>query len=72
MNNSYFYRLRRESEQADRELEESQRETARLREVSRIVDQNVQRLRERVAAQRSQREAAQQAVHTPREGADQA
>ena len=41
----------------DRELEESQRETARLREVLRVSEQNVQLLRERVAAQRARRAA---------------
>ena len=48
-------RLRQESEQVDRELEESQRETARLREVLRTREQEVQRLWERVAAQRARR-----------------
>ena len=86
----------RESAQIDRELEESQRETASLREDLRIVQQHEQRLRELVAAQcsrrellriheqqpqrlheivaahRSRREADQQALHTLREGADQA
>ena len=63
----YFYfelllfRLRRESAQVDRELEESQRETARLREVLRLREVEVQRLRERVAAQRARRDAANQA-----------
>ena len=59
--NNYYFRLRRESAQVDRELEESQRETARLREVLRVREQEVQRLRERVAAQRARREAQQQA-----------
>ena len=48
----------------DRELEESQRETARLREVLRVREQEVQLLRERVAAQRARRIAAQQANST--------
>ena len=51
-----IFRLRRESAQIDRELEESQQETARLREVLRTREQEVQRLRERVAAQRATRE----------------
>merc|ERR1712150_145656 len=53
--------LRRESAQVDRELEESQRETAGLREVLRLREVEVQRLRERVAAQRARRDAANQA-----------
>ena len=59
-----IYRLRRETAQVDRELEESQRETARLQEVVRIREQEIQLLRERVAAQQARREAARQANST--------
>jgi hypothetical protein len=52
-----YFRLRRESAEVDRELEASQRETARLREVLRQREQEVQALRERVAAQRARRAA---------------
>ena len=52
-----YFRLRREAEEVDRELEASQRETARLREVLRQREQEVQALRERVAAQRARRAA---------------
>ena len=52
-----YFRLRRESAEVDRELEASQRETARLREVLRQREQEVQALRQRVAAQRARRAA---------------
>ena len=52
-----YFRLRRESAEVDRELEASQRESARLREVLRQREQEVQALRERVAAQRARRAA---------------
>ena len=52
-----YFRLRRESAEVDRELEASQRETARLREVLRQREQEVQALRQRVAAQRERRAA---------------
>ena len=52
-----YFRLRRESEEVDRQLEASQRESARLREVLRQREQEVQALRERVAAQRARRAA---------------
>ena len=52
-----YFRLRRESAEVDQELEASQRETARLREVLRQREQEVQALRERVAAQRARRAA---------------
>ena len=52
-----YFRLRREAEEVDRELEASQRETARLREVLRQREQEVQALRQRVAAQRERRAA---------------
>ena len=52
-----YFRLRRESEEVDRQLNASQRETARLREVLRQREQEVQALRERVAAQRARRAA---------------
>ena len=52
-----YFRLRRESAEVDQELEASQRETARLREVLRQREQEVQALRQRVAAQRERRAA---------------
>ena len=60
-----LYRLRREAAQVDRQLEAAQSETNRLRTILRQREAEVQRLRERVMAQRAARaarEAAKQAA----------
>ena len=54
-------RLRREAAQVDRDLEAALQETNRLRQLLREREDAVQRLRERVAAQRSARLAREAA-----------
>ena len=63
------YSLRRESAEVDRQLEAARTESQRLEGVLRQREQEVQRLRERVAARREQRRQQQQQHQQPRAAA---
>ena len=51
----FFFRLRREAAEVDRQLEAAQAETARLHDLLESRVQDVQRLRERVMQRRAER-----------------